>query len=92
LPNAIGRGRRAWLTLVTMLPFVALVGLGAAAWSRGYVQGLWLAPWEIALLAFGLALANAVPVAGGTSPRRSSGGARKRGLPKGEGKKVKKRR
>jgi hypothetical protein len=90
LPNVIGRGRRLWLTLVTALPLAALVGLGAAAWSRGYVRGLWLAPWEIALGAFGLALAYAVPTGSvGAPPRRASGGGggRKRGLPKGDGKK-----
>ena len=93
LPNAIGRGRRLWLTLLTALPLAALVGLGAVAWSRGYVRGLWLAPWEIALVGFGLALAYAVPAGGGTAaPRRASGGGRKRGLPKANGKKGKKRR
>ncbi len=50
--------RRAWWTLALALaPAVALVALGAAAWWRGAVNGVWLAPWEIVLafLAFALA-------------------------------------
>ena len=50
--------RRAWWTLaLALVPAVALVALGAAAWWRGAVNGVWLAPWEIVLafLAFALA-------------------------------------
>jgi hypothetical protein len=94
LPNVFGRGRRLWLTLLTALPLVLLVTLGVVAWSRGFVQGLWLSPLEIAAYGLALAAAYAVPTgAGGASSKRSSGGGgRKRGLPKGEGKKAKKKR
>jgi hypothetical protein len=46
-----------WTILLALAPAVALVGLGAAAWWRGAVNGVWLAPWEIAVafLAFALA-------------------------------------
>jgi hypothetical protein len=92
LPNVLGR-RRLWLAVVSLLPTVALAGLGMAARSRGLVSGLWLAPWELGVLAFGLACALA-PVAGG-APRRGrasgggkGGGKRKggkaKGLPKGK--------
>ena len=82
LPNLLGRGRRVWVTAIAALPFIALAGLGIVAWSRGFVRGLWLAPWEIAVLAFGLACAFAL---GGGSSRRASAprgggkGKRKRG-------------
>ena len=37
--------RRAWWTvLLSLAPFLALVALGVAAWWRGAVNGLWLAP------------------------------------------------
>ena len=82
LPNLIGRGRRAWVGVIAVLPLLALAGLGVAAWQRGLARGLWLAPWEMAVLAFGLACALA---AGGGATRRASGsrgggkGRRKRG-------------
>jgi hypothetical protein len=50
--------RRSWWTIIVALaPAVALVGIGTAAWWRGAVDGVWLAPWEIvaAFLAFALA-------------------------------------
>jgi len=37
------------------------VGVGAAAWSRGFAHGVWLEPWEIAVLLLGLALAFVRP-------------------------------
>ena len=50
--------RRAWWTLALALaPAAALVALGAAAWWRGAVNGVWLAPWEIVALFLALALA-----------------------------------
>jgi hypothetical protein len=91
LPNLFGRGRRLWLTLLTAVPLVLLVTLGVVAWSRGFVQGLWLSPLEIAAYGLGLAAAYAVP-AGAPSKRSSGGGGRKRGLPKGDAKKGKKKR
>jgi len=65
--------RRAWWSFALALaPAVALVALGAAAWWRGAVNGVWLAPWEI-VLAF-LALALAFLGLGGrkSAPRKSS--------------------
>ena len=86
LPNLIGR-RRLWTAAVSALPVIALAGMGAAAWSRGFVRGLWLAPWELGVLAFGLACAFA-PSGGAPRRARASGGGGKRkggkarGLPK----------
>jgi Peptidase family M28 len=94
LPNLFGRGRRLWQALVTAVPLVLLVTLGVVAWSRGFAHGLWLSPLEIAAYGLGLAAAYAVSAgAPGAGPKRSSGGGgRKRGLPKGDGKKGKKKR
>lgn len=79
LPNLLGRGRRHWTAVLAALPALALAGLGVAAWWRGFVRGLWLAPWEIAVLAFGLACAFA---AGGSGRRpraaKREGGGRSR--------------
>ncbi len=64
--------RRTWWTiLLALAPAVALVGLGAAAWWRGAVNGVWLAPWEIvvAFLAFALAF---VGLGGGRGSRRQA--------------------
>jgi hypothetical protein len=50
--------RRTWWTLLLSLaPFLALVAIGASAWWREAVNGVWLAPWEIALALSALALA-----------------------------------
>ncbi len=73
--------RRTWWTiLLALAPAVALVALGAAAWWRGAVNGVWLAPWEIvvAFLAFALAF---VGFAGRRAARRtgSAGLPRRRG-------------
>jgi hypothetical protein len=92
LPNAFGR-RRLWLALLTAVPLALLVTLGVVAWSRGFVQGLWLSPLEIA--AYGLGLAAAYAVSAGASrgaSKRPAGGGRKRGLPRGERKKTTKKR
>jgi hypothetical protein len=43
-------------SLLALLPPVALVFMGVGAWRRGMADGLWLAPWEVAAVAFGLAL------------------------------------
>ena len=62
LPNLLlPFGARRWATAVALLPFLALVGVGAVAWSRGFARGVWLEPWEIALLLLGLALAFVRP-------------------------------
>ncbi len=62
LPNLLlPFGARRWATAVALLPFLALVGVGAVAWSRGFARGVWLDPWEIAILLLGLALAFVRP-------------------------------
>ena len=81
LPNLLGRGRRLWVAAVAAVPFLLLAGLGVVAWSRGFVRGLWLAPWEIAVLAFGLACAFAM----------GSGSSRRTSAPRGGGKGKRKR-
>jgi hypothetical protein len=50
--------RRSWWAVVLALaPAVGLVAIGVAAWWRGAVNGVWLAPWEIAVAFLTLALA-----------------------------------
>jgi hypothetical protein len=50
--------RRSWWTIpLALAPAVALVAMGAAGWWREAVNGVWLAPWEIALAFLALALA-----------------------------------
>jgi hypothetical protein len=78
LPNLIGRGRRSWVAFVAAAPLLALLGLGVVAWSRGFVHGVWLAPWEIAAAAFALACAFAAP-GGGRPARASRHGGKRRG-------------
>ena len=82
LPNLFGRGRRMWVAVIAALPVLALAGLGVVAWSRGFVTGLWLAPWEIAVLAFGLscAFAAGAGVRRASAPRGGGKGKRRRGL------------
>jgi hypothetical protein len=63
---------RAWTAVLSLLPVLALVGVGAVAWSRGYARGLWLEPWEIAVLVLALALAL-VRSGRGKAQRRSKG-------------------
>jgi len=71
LPNLLlPLGARRWATAVALLPFLALVGVGAAAWSRGFAHGVWLEPWEIAVLLLGLALAFVRPRPGQAAPGR----------------------
>ena len=64
--------RRWWAGLVALLPTLALAGLGASAWYRGAVGGLWLSAWELVLLAVALGLAFL-----GLGGRASSGRSRK---------------
>ena len=45
-----------WPRLVGLLPLLALAGLGAAAWVRGYVRGLWLTPLDLVVAAVALGL------------------------------------
>jgi Peptidase family M28 len=65
-----------WKRALGLVPPGVLVAAGVVAWRREMVDGLWLAPWEVAIAAFALALAFVVirPPTGG---RRT--GRRKRG-------------
>jgi hypothetical protein len=66
--------RRSWWTaLLALGPALALLAIGASAWWRGAVNGVWLEPWEIAVAGLALALAFLGLGAGGSRSR----GARK---------------
>lgn len=56
LPNVLTLARRSWLTLLSFLPALALLALGAMAWQRGFISGLRLAWWETTVAGFALAL------------------------------------
>ena len=63
---------RALTAALSLLPVLALVGVGAVACSRGHARGLWLGPWEIAVLVLALALAL-VRSGRGKAQRKSKG-------------------
>jgi hypothetical protein len=68
---------RGWPRLVGLLPLLALAGLGAAAWLRGFVRGVWPTPIDLAVAGLALALFWVTPRASsGGAPRRRSRGAR----------------
>jgi hypothetical protein len=70
VPHLLLPLRRAWWTILASLaPVVALLAIGVAAWWRGAVSGVWLAPWEIAVV--GLALAMAFLGLGGRGAGRA---------------------
>ncbi len=74
VPQLVLPWRRSWWTaLLSLGPAVALLAIGASAWWRGTVNGVWLAPWEIAVGGLALALAFLGLGAGGSRSR----GARK---------------
>jgi hypothetical protein len=79
-PHVLLPWRRSWWTaLLALGPALGLLGLGVAAWWRGVVNGVWLAPWEIAVA--GLALALAFLGLGGGARRaggRKTGGRKRR--------------
>jgi hypothetical protein len=59
LPNLLlPLATRRWFRLATWAPLVALLALGVAAWRRGMVAGVWLAPWELTAAALALALCH----------------------------------
>jgi len=73
LPNVLPPLRRArWVTLASLAPLCSLVALGAAAWWRGAVEGVWLAPWEMAVGLGALVLAFLRPPGGRTARRKRS--------------------
>ena len=62
LPNVVGGlPRKRGGVAIAVLPLLALAVLGAAAWLRGFVGGLWMAGWELAIAALGYALVWAAP-------------------------------
>lgn len=79
LPNLLlPFARRWWAVLLTLAPLAALVGIGAAAWWRGAVNGVWLAPWQVAVGILALVLAF-VGRPGRSSVRRSPGRGKRSG-------------
>jgi len=76
--------RRKWGIVVAMLPPAALAALGAAAWGRGMVSGLWVGPIDGVMAVAALALL-CVPLATARAARsRKSHGSPRRppGLPR----------
>jgi hypothetical protein len=58
LPHLLLPWRRSWWTAPLALgPALGLLALGIAAWWRGVVNGVWLAPWEITVAGLALSLA-----------------------------------
>ena len=79
VPHLLLPWRRSWWTvLLALAPAVGLLAIGASAWWRGAVNGVWLAPWEIALAALALALAFLGLGVGGRARSRRPAGPRKR--------------
>jgi hypothetical protein len=59
LPHLLLPWRRSWWTvLLALAPALGLLAIGGSAWWREAVNGVWLAPWEIALAALALAFAG----------------------------------
>lgn len=82
LPNLLPLApRRGWSLVISLLPTAGLAALGALAWRRELIHGIWLDSWE--RLALGAALALAlVPVAAVLKPPPTARGKGKRGLPR----------
>ncbi|HXB57288.1 MAG TPA: M28 family peptidase [Vicinamibacteria bacterium] len=76
LPNLLAGAGRAWLSLLSLLPALALLGLGVMAWNRGFLEGTWLAPWEIAALILAVALLWVGPPRGAVRRAATRGGRR----------------
>jgi hypothetical protein len=73
LPHVLLPWRRSWWTaLLSLAPALTLLAIGASAWWREIVNGVWLAPWEIVVAALALALAFL-----GLSGGSRKGGSRK---------------
>lgn len=80
---AVALPRRAWAIAATLVPGLLLAFLGWLCWKRSFTDSLWLAPWELALVAAALLL-SFVGRPGAASPApagRLGGKPRKRGLP-----------
>jgi hypothetical protein len=62
LPNVVGGlPRRRGGVAVAVLPLLALLALGTAAWLRGFASGTWIAGWELAIAGLAFALVWAAP-------------------------------
>jgi len=74
LANVFTLPRVRVLSLLSLLPPIALLALGVQAWRQGAVDGIWLAPWEVAvvMLAFALLFVRA-----GKGPVRKTGRRRR---------------
>ena len=76
LPSLFTLARRRWLSALSLLPLLALLALGAGAAQRGYVSGVWLAPWELAVAVGAFALLwLRPPSASARVPKRTRGRA-----------------
>jgi hypothetical protein len=66
---------------LSLAPFLALVAIGASAWWRGAVNGVSLAPWEVAIALGALALAflGLGRRGGGRAPRKPKAPRKGRG-------------
>ncbi|MCU0240897.1 MAG: M28 family metallopeptidase, partial [Vicinamibacteria bacterium] len=83
LPILVAPWMRSWLwRALAFLPFLALIVLGVAAFWRGGVVGVWLAPWEWAVLLLLLLSLLLRPLSAAASRRASASRSRRRGLPK----------
>jgi hypothetical protein len=84
LVTGLSSRRTAWG--LSLLPAVALLLLGAAAWARGFTHGTWLPLWYRAALVAALLLSAfpAVAAGGGIKKKSARAAARpvKRGLPR----------
>lgn len=67
--------RNRWTVLVGLAPAFSLLAIGASAWWREAVNGVWLAPWEIVVALLALALAF---LGLGKGSGRKGGGRRRR--------------
>ncbi|HEY7512217.1 MAG TPA: hypothetical protein VIG50_18285, partial [Vicinamibacteria bacterium] len=79
LPNLLAGTAGRAATLLALAPFAALVVLALVASVRGFVGGLWFAPWELAVAAAALVLAWLTPGV------RRAGRARRTGRKAGAG-------
>jgi hypothetical protein len=71
LPNVVGGlPRKRGGVALAVLPLLALVVLGTVAARRGFVSGLWMEGWELAIAALAFALVWANPLRAATNRGR----------------------
>jgi hypothetical protein len=84
LPNVVGGlPRKRGGVALAVLPLLALVVLGTVAARRGFVSGLWMEGWELAIAALAFALVWANPLRAATNRGRRT--RRRRGGEPAEG-------